>query len=106
MDQTCYGASFFNDPNNVAVDDTTGKIYSQGETKPMDENKIIFYSIGCPACCALKRMLDKHHIIYETVEDAEKMRQAGMTSAPMLYADGQLMTYKEAIYWLQGKDNE
>ena len=66
------------------------------------ENEIIFYTIHCPNCNTLKRMLDAKNIQYTTNTNVEEMRALGMQSAPALKVNGQLMNFREARNWLKG----
>lgn len=66
---------------------------------------IIFYTTGCPKCSVLKKKLDMAHIQYEVCQDMEVMQNKGMSSAPALEVEGQLLNFKEAVEWLRGKVN-
>ena len=66
---------------------------------------IIFYTTGCPKCSVLKKKLDMAHIQYEVCRDTEVMQNKGMSSAPALEVEGQLLNFKEAVEWLRGKVN-
>ena len=66
---------------------------------------IIFYTTGCPKCSVLKKKLDMAHIQYEVCQDTEVMQNKGMSSAPALEIEGQLLNFKEAVEWLRGKVN-
>jgi glutaredoxin-related protein len=98
MCKTCScAADFLTDPNSVIIDE------NNGEVVPVEQNvqpKIIFYTIGCPMCIALKNMLDNKHIKYDTVSGTEKLIALKIASAPMLKVDNKMMTYKEALTWL------
>lgn len=65
----------------------------------MDE--IIFYTIHCPNCNTLKRMLDAKGVKYTTVTDVAQMRALGMESAPGLMVNGKLMNFNEARKWVR-----
>lgn len=64
-------------------------------------DQIIFYTIHCPNCNALQRMLDAKGIKYTTNTNADEMRALGMKSAPGLMVNGQLMSFNEARKWLK-----
>lgn len=61
--------------------------------------KPIFYTTNCPACNVLKKMLDKKQLEYTVVSDVELMLSKGITSAPALEIDEQIMNYKQAYEW-------
>ena len=67
----------------------------------MNEDKIIFYSVGCSHCRALEHKLKKLNIQYEEIIDIDLMTQKGFTSVPMLEINGQTMNYIEASEWLK-----
>ena len=63
--------------------------------------EITLYTIHrCPKCAVLKQQLDMAKIEYALFDDVEKMITMGITTAPMLEIDGQLMDYKAAISWI------
>ena len=64
------------------------------------EGNIIFYTTGCPKCAILKKKLDAAHIPYELNSDVDEMQAQGMTEAPALSVDGNLMGFGEAVRWL------
>ena len=65
--------------------------------------KITLYIMHkCPKCAVLKRLLDTAKIDYELFDDVETMIAMGMTSAPMLRTNGELMDYKDSIKWVGG----
>lgn len=64
--------------------------------------KIVLYTIhNCPRCSVLKRLLDTAKLDYELFDDTEKIVAMGMTTAPMLRVDGELMNYINAINWVR-----
>lgn len=63
-------------------------------------NEIIFYTIHCPSCKTLQRLLDSKHIEYRTVTDQNEMLKLGMKSAPGLMVNGKLMGFNEARKWV------
>ena len=65
-------------------------------------NEIIFYTIHCPNCTALQRMLDAKGVKYTINTNRDEMIARGMKSAPALKVDGKLMTFTEARQWLRG----
>lgn len=62
--------------------------------------KIVLYEHGCPRCKVLKMKLDQKKIQYETVNDVEEMKAKGFNEAPKLEVDGAVMSFKEAVDWV------
>lgn len=61
---------------------------------------IILYTIGCPRCMQLEKMLDKQNITYQVVEDKATMLEKNFAQLPILEVDGTIMEYTEAVAWL------
>lgn len=59
----------------------------------------VLYSTNCPKCRALGNLLKKNKIEYEVVTDRNVMINKGLTSAPQLEVDGEMMDYNTAIKW-------
>lgn len=66
---------------------------------------VVFYTIGCPRCVILQKLLDKKQIAYRVCNDVEEMNRLGLHSAPALMADGQLMSFDEAMQWIANVSN-
>ena len=64
---------------------------------------IILYTLDCPKCKILEQKLDSKNIEYETVKDFNMMQELGITSVPMLSVDGKLLTFAEAIEYVNGR---
>jgi len=58
------------------------------------------YSTGCPRCRVLKAKMEQKGWKYEECLDVEKMREMGIQSVPMLAVDDRLMTFEEAIKFI------
>lgn len=69
---------------------------------------MVLYTTGCPQCTCLKQILDSHGYKYSVCEDADLMIQKGFTAVPMLEVDGQVMSFKDAMKWINdgGVSNE
>lgn len=65
---------------------------------------IILYSTGCPRCNVLKQKLDSKKIEYTIFHDIDAMLDKGITNVPMLEVEDRLMTYPEALKWLNEGD--
>ena len=67
----------------------------------MDDEKVIFFSTHCPKCRALEMLLKKHNIDYVEKNDIQEMLDLGLTSAPGLMVNGQIMSFPEAMSWVK-----
>lgn len=65
--------------------------------------EVILYSNGCPQCKVLKYKLDSDCIGYNEVNDIELMLEKGFKSMPMLEVNDNIMTYAQALKWLNDK---
>ena len=63
--------------------------------------RIILYTTHCPMCKMLRLKLDKASIKYEICDDVDLMISKGYKKAPMLEVDGNVMSLKEALTWLE-----
>lgn len=64
---------------------------------------ITLYSTGCPRCNVLKQKLDNKKIEYTVVNDVDIMTEKGISTVPVLEVDGQLLQFKEAVDWVNGR---
>ena len=62
-----------------------------------------FYSTHCPKCRVLEAKLKQKNIEYEECNDIEEMLKLGIQEAPQLEVDGKLMTFSEAVKWVNEK---
>ena len=62
--------------------------------------KVILYTTHCPKCNVLTTKLKSKGVDYEEITDVDVMRDKGFMSAPMLKVDGKIMTFAEAIKWV------
>lgn len=67
----------------------------------MGENVIKLYQHGCPNCLRLKKKLDDKGIEYENITDKKVMISLGFDTAPKLEVDGVIMSFKEAMKWVE-----
>ena len=63
--------------------------------------RIILYTTHCPMCKMLRLKLDKANVQYEICDDVDLMISKGYKKAPMLEVDGNVMSLKEALTWLE-----
>lgn len=64
---------------------------------------IIMYSTNCPKCRVLEMKLKAKGITPSVVTDVDEMVAKGMTSAPALEVDGEMMNFGEAVKWLNAR---
>lgn len=57
-------------------------------------------------CNVLKSKLSEKHIDYTEENSVEKMMNMGITSVPILCADGLLLSFKEAVEWVNKQQGE
>lgn len=67
---------------------------------------IILYTTHCPLCKGLEKALNNKKIIYTLCTDVELMKKLGITRAPILEVNGELMTNKEALKWVLSQENK
>lgn len=61
---------------------------------------IILYTIDCPKCKILEKKLAQANIEYEVCKDREIIISKGFNSLPVLDVDGQIMSFGEAVKWV------
>lgn len=62
--------------------------------------KVVFYTIGCPKCRVLESKLKTKKVVFEECRDIEIMQEKGFKNAPMLEVDGTVMSFAEAVKWI------
>lgn len=66
--------------------------------------EVTLYTIHCPHCKTIERMLKQQNIEYTEIEDQEIMREKGFRSCPMLVVDGgEPMDFSAARKWIQSQ---
>lgn len=63
----------------------------------------ILYSTGCPKCEVLKRKLGDKGISYIENNNVDEMLAMGIETVPVLKVDGELLSYTQAIKWINNK---
>ena len=58
------------------------------------------YSTGCPRCKVLKTKMEQKGIEYNECQDVDKMRAMGIRSVPVLAVDDRLLTFEDAIKFI------
>lgn len=66
--------------------------------------KIVFYTTHCPQCKVLESKLKQKGISYTKEEDTQKIFNLGLRTMPALKVEGQLMTFIEAIKWVNSQE--
>jgi glutaredoxin len=61
---------------------------------------VTLYSTGCPKCAVLKKKLEEKGVSFSEFTDVDRMMEMDIQSVPMLYAEGELMDFAEAIGWI------
>lgn len=69
----------------------------------MSDSLVILYSTGCPRCNVLTQKLNSKDIQYTVVSDVEEMEKKGIETVPVLEVDGQMLQFKEATDWVNGR---
>lgn len=65
--------------------------------------KIVLYTIDCPKCKILERKLKEADIEYEAVKDVDTMMSLGISSAPVLKVNEDLMVFNDAVKWIMSR---
>lgn len=63
------------------------------------------YSTGCPKCKVLKKKLEDKNVDYTENNDIEKMTELGIMQIPVLSINDKLMSFAEAVEWINRKDD-
>jgi len=61
---------------------------------------VVLYSTGCSKCKVLEAKLEAKKIKYDIINDIEVMESKGFMSVPMLEVNGEVMSFKRAIDWV------
>ena len=69
------------------------------------EDKIILYTIHCPNCKVLERKMQIKKIPFEVCDNMEEMQKLGIQSAPILSINGELLTFANAMRWVNSYGN-
>lgn len=60
----------------------------------------LYSNVGCPKCEFLKSKMDSLGLDYESTIDVEEARKLGFQTVPLLEVDDKVMTFPEAVKWL------
>lgn len=61
---------------------------------------MILYTIGCPKCIILEKLMEKKQVKFDICEDVGIMENKGIMSVPVLEVDGELLHYNEAVKYI------
>ena len=61
---------------------------------------VVLYTTGCPQCRVLEKKLDDKGVDYKLETDVSKLIENGFSAAPVLEVDKQMMTFKDAVDWV------
>lgn len=64
---------------------------------------IVLYSNNCPRCKVLKKKLQEKNIPFTENNSVDDMLAIGMTSAPALMVDGELLMFSKAAQWIKNQ---
>ena len=60
----------------------------------------VYTQPNCGKCKVLKAKLQQKGIAYDESQDVEKMQSLGITSTPAMQVDDRLLTFEEAIQYV------
>lgn len=69
-------------------------------------SKPILYTIGCPACKVLEKRMAMQGVDFETVEVTADNNPKGLQTFPQLETDSGMLSYTDAIKWLNEQSNK
>ena len=62
--------------------------------------ELTLYTTHCPQCTVLENMLKSKGFEYKVVDDMQEIRKLKIMSVPVLFRDGEKLTYQRAYQWL------
>ena len=66
----------------------------------------LYSNVGCPKCEFLKSKMDSLGLDYESTINVEEARKLGFQTVPLLEVDDKVMTFPEAVKWLNNVGKE
>ena len=61
---------------------------------------VTLYTTDCPQCSFLEAALKKMNVPFSVVKGADEILKRGFNSAPILEVDDKLMSFKDAVNWI------
>lgn len=68
--------------------------------------EVILYSTGCSKCKVLEAKLNSKKIEYKIENDMDVMEAKGFMSVPMLEVNGEVMSFKKAVDWVNAYEGD
>lgn len=65
---------------------------------------IRLYTTNCPQCKVLEAALKNKRIEFEIVSGEDAIREKGYHAAPLLEVDGEVMTFPQAVRWVNAQE--
>lgn len=65
---------------------------------------VTLYTTDCPQCNFLEAALKKKGIPFSVIKGADEILKRGFNSAPILEVDDKLMSFKDAVIWLNQQE--
>lgn len=65
---------------------------------------VTLFTTDCPQCNFLEAVLKKKNVPFTVVKGADEILKRGFNSAPILEVDGTLMSFKDAVNWINQKE--
>ena len=62
--------------------------------------KVVLLSTGCPRCKILEMRLKKEGILFDIIDDENKIKEMGFMEVPVLKYGERFMNFKESLDWL------
>lgn len=66
----------------------------------------LYSNVGCPKCEFIKAKMDSLGLDYESTTDVNEARKLGFQTVPLLEVDNKVMTFPEAVKWLNNVGKE
>lgn len=66
---------------------------------------VTLFTTHCPKCKILEAKLKQKGIDYVECDDLERMKDFGISSAPILKVDEQVLDFNNAIKWINSRGN-
>lgn len=67
--------------------------------------KITLFTTGCPRCSVLKKKMDMKNMVYDVTNDTNVAKNAGFSTAPLLFVDDIVMDFEDAVKWVNAYAN-
>lgn len=68
--------------------------------------KPLMYTTHCPVCKVLAKKMIAANIEYDECTDESIMRSKNIDAVPVLEIDGKLLSFKQAVEWVNERNKE